>query len=194
MKISASKLVKRILDDTKTFSFSDSKFNYVYSYYSSGLSHIERFKEETRIFSEMRPVFIHILMYCYPDKYIGSERTVKNNEKEIVSSWLRKLSKQMLDSKGRFYPSNLVIPMNKVKAKSITNELKSRHGYTEPRPDDQAFENIQLIFLNHWSELILQKLNKRIYSLTDQELIKMLRETKKDILSSSELKDFKLQK
>jgi hypothetical protein len=131
-------------------------------------------------------------MYCYPDKYIGGEETVKSNERELINKWLLKNSNSMLKIKRGFIPEKLSVQIDKVKASNMVHELQTKHGYRQANFNYEVINEIQRIFLFNWYQLIHGKLIKGNDQVTYNELAEMLKSMKTDVLVSAKLKTFRL--
>lgn len=190
MKISIIKLLEYSLDGTKTFSVSS--YDEIYSCWSDDITFSERKNVIERTKNYMMPIMIHVIMYCCPDKYTGGEETIKSNERELINKWLLKNSNSMLKIKKGFTPERLSVLVNRIQASNLVHELKTKHGYRQANFNHQVVNEIQRIFLVHWSWLINKKLVKGDSQITYNELAEMLKVMKNDVLTSAELKNFRL--
>ena len=191
------KLVEFLLNDTKTFSLSS--IDGVFTYRSKDIAYSTRKSEIEIATKQMMPLMIHLIMYCYPDEYLGSKERLKSNEDEIMKKWLRKISKEMLVfkksrplKKGSFIPVGLELGFTPANAKTMRDNLEKYPGYTNPVLTNLVVNDIQRIFLNEWNMVINKNIDKGATSVSDSELIEVLKSTKRKVLSSVWLKDFKI--
>jgi hypothetical protein len=193
VKISIIDYLKLASSNTKAFN--SFEFDEIYDDQSRGLTFSERKNVKQKILEFMEPIMIHLLMYCYPDKRIGSEETIKSNERELINKFLLKNTNTMIKAKtgANANPLRLQTPMSEIEAKKIITALKNKHEYTKLKFDYGALIEIRYIFLTHWSWFIGEKRVKGDKQATYFELAKMLKDLKKNILTSAQLKGFKLQ-
>jgi hypothetical protein len=197
VKVGIWKLVEFLLDDTKTFSLSS--IDGVFTYRSKDIAYSTRKSEIEIATKQMMPLMIHLIMYCYPDEYLGSKERLKSNEDEILKKWLRKISSEMLVfvksnpyKRGRFTPIELKTPFTPANVKTMKENLEKQHGYTNAVLNGLVVSEIQRIFLSEWDMVINRNITIGATSVPDNELLGVLRSTKNEVFKSVYLSGFKI--
>ena len=197
MKLGVWELVEHILGNTKTFS--SSEVDDVYTYRSEEIIYSFRQAEKELAIKQMMPLMIHLIMYCYPDEYLGSKERLKSNEDEILKKWLRKISSKMLVfvksnpyKRGRFTPIELKTPFTPANVKTMKENLEKQHGYTNAVLNGLVVSEIQRIFLSEWDMVINKNITIGATSVPDNELLGVLRSTKNEVFKSVYLSGFKI--
>ena len=190
MKISIIKLLDSSSNDTKTYSASS--FDEVYYYGTEDITSFQSTDIINTTRNYIKPILLHVIMYCYPNK-IGKKDTVNENEQVLIYKWLLKSSNTMLKEKKGCTPEKLSVIMTKSRAGNMIHKLQTEHRYGSLNFNYQAVNHIQYLFLRRWNWLIGEKLIKGDKSISYDELSEMLMAVKNDVLSSVELRGFKLQ-
>ena len=197
MKVGVWKLIEGLLNENRTFS--SSLASDIYTYRTKDITYAEKENERKVATQQMMPLMIHLIMYCYPDAYIGSIEKLKSNEDEIMKKWLRKISTEMLKyektksfKKRKFTPMQLEVEFTSANAKTMKENLEKHHGYRNAILTDLLVNEVQRIFLSSWDTVINKNITIGNISVPDSELLEILRSTKNDVLRSVRLKGFRI--